>query len=152
MSIYFHAKIPIYFQNNFTFLTTNKKIRTKPKKQEYSQSNASPTYANTIIKYVLTSIQHQNITKRFIQNRRKNNGFMSIKAGDPLKKFVPRMASHQTPYMDGLNYLMRQSQRREQRFQGIDWSLLSSRTSTCKRCLIFRESVHVVRCRHDPKN
>ena len=38
----------------------------------------------------------------------KNSGFMSIKAGDPLKKFVPRMASHQTPYMDGLNYLMRQ--------------------------------------------
>ena len=30
----------------------------------------------------------------------KNSGFMSIKAGDPLKKFVPRMEYRQTHYMD----------------------------------------------------
>ena len=29
-------------------------------------------------------------------------------SGKSVKKFVPRMVSHQTPYMDGLNYLMRQ--------------------------------------------
>ena len=82
----------------------------------------------------------------------KNSGFMSIKAGDPLKKFVPRMESHQTLYMDGLNYLIRQSQRRGQKFQGIDWLPLNNRINTCKRCLIFQGFAHVVQCHHNQKN
>ena len=68
--MYYYTKIVIYCQYIFTqkylyiFKITLlswqkiKKIRTKPKKQEYSQSNASPRYTNTITKYVLTSMSH----------------------------------------------------------------------------------------------